>query len=117
MKFKTFFDYDQVECITVEAAKKEHPELDWEAVDKRFAFPRCGVDIMAVADLLLCVRLHEDGLTIEEVNYHEVAHCSVCRRVLLPDDEAYSDYKTGDCICDEHSRFSEADDMYHKVIF
>jgi len=128
MEFKTFFDYDNIECITVDDAKLEHPELDWEKVEARFAFPRGGrtdengiriggVNIIAVADLMLCVRLHRENLGIEEVNYFEVAHCSVCRRVLLPDDEAYSDAKTGNCLCTDHARFSETDDMYHKVIF
>lgn len=41
--------------------------------------------------------------------------CSVCGKILHADDEAYTDYDTGDTLCDNHSYFDESVDMYRKV--
>jgi len=117
MTFDTFFDHDHVECLTAERAMTLHPELSWEAIDKRFVFPRDGRDIICLQDLLLCIRLHDDGLQLDDVQYMEVAQCSVCRAILLPADEAYVDERTGDVLCDAHSRYDEVHGTYHKAIF
>lgn len=117
---KTFFDYDHVECVQLFIAKENFPHLNWEKIKKRFVYTmgsKDNVEVMTLADLNLCIRLQEEDLEIEDINYADVAHCSVCRKVLLPDDEAYTDEKTGDTLCDEHSAFNEETDNYKKAIF
>jgi len=117
---KTFFDYDYIECVQLFIAKENFPHLNWEKIEKRFVYTMGSedeVEVMTLADLNLCIRLFDEKLEIEDIPYHEVAHCSVCRKVLLPDDDAYTDEKTGDTLCDEHSVFNEATDNYKKAIF
>lgn len=119
---KTFFDYDHVECVELSIAKKEYPHLDWNKIEKNFVrnvekFVVGSVKVMTLADLNYCIRLHEEKLDIDEVEYSFVGHCSVCRKVLLPDDAAYTDEKTGDTLCDEHAGYNEETDNYMKVLF
>jgi hypothetical protein len=114
---KTFFDYDHIECVTLEEAKNAHPNLPWQKIEARFSWgmgDRQEVPVMTLADLNFCIKTDGD---FEEYNYFEVEHCSVCRRVLLPDDECYGDEKTGDALCEEHAVFNESTDMYRKKIF
>lgn len=45
----------------------------------------------------------------------EIEKCSVCGKMLHIDDEAYTDYSTGDTLCCDHAYFDEEIDMYRKV--
>jgi hypothetical protein len=117
MNIETFFDYDHIECVEVSKAKKAFPHLPWDKIEKRFSWgmgDRQQVGVMTLADLNLCIRVDGD---FEEYNYFEVEHCSVCRKVLLPDDECYGDEGTGDALCQDHAVFNEATDLYRKKIF
>lgn len=119
-KMETFSDYDHIECVELSKAKIEYPELNWDKIEERFVYGMGKdeyMDVLTLADLNLCVRLHADKLEIEDINYEEVAWCSVCHMVLLPQDECYTDHHTGDPLCDGHSRFSETFDNYVKYIF
>ena len=117
---KTLFDYDKIEIVTVEEARKEYPDLNWEMIRCRFTW-RMGrnlnVEVLTLADLNLCVVLNNRGIDFNDINYDEVEHCSVCRKVLLPDDECYADYKTNEPLCDEHSKFNESTNNYQKIVF
>jgi hypothetical protein len=114
---KTFFDYDWIECVTLEEAKKANPNLPWDKMEPRFVWgmgDNQQVTVMTLADLNFCIKV---GGEFEEYNYFEVKHCAVCRAVLLPDDECYIDFRTGEALCDHHSVFDEDTDMYRKKIF
>lgn len=123
---RTHFDMDGIECVVLRDAKLANPLLSWRKIKKRFVYtsgPNDSVDVITLADLNLCIRIaydnarHETNNVIEDFNYEDIAHCSVCRKVMLPDDEAYTDFETGDALCSWHAEFHESDNMYHKVIF
>jgi len=117
---ETFLDYDRIECVELKHAKKEYPELNWRKIEARFVWGmgvKEDIDVLTLADLNLCMKLHEIGGEIGDYDYVDIVHCSVCRKVLLPDDEAYTDYRTGDILCDRHSVFSERANGYIKIIF
>ena len=111
----TFNDADNVTCVTLDDAKQKYPQLNWDKIEKRFVWDIEETFVMALADLKLCIKLEEQGLQIEDINYEDVAHCSVCGEVLLPDDEAYTDHATGDTLCDAHARFDEETNSYVKI--
>ena len=114
---KTFYDYDNIECVTMEEAKRAYPSLPWKKIEERFSWGMGDsqqVDVMTVQDLKFCVKV--DG-EYEGYEYSEVEYCSVCREILLPDDECYTDEKTGDPICEHHAVFNEVTGMYRKKIF
>ena len=46
--------------------------------------------------------------------HNEIAYCSVCKRLLMHDDECYTDEDTGEPLCDKHSRYDEVKGTYHK---
>ena len=113
---KTLFDSDNIEIVEIDEAKKHYPELEWDSMENLFWEIGDHV-VMAVDDLLACIEIKKRGLKFDEVCFEEIEVCSVCRKVLLPDDECYIDAKTGDSLCDEHSFYSESDEAYHKKIF
>ena len=117
---KTLFDYDNIEILTVEEGKKEYPDLNWEMIRSRFTWcmgSKEDVEVLTLADLNLCIVLDNRGIDINDINYSEVEHCTVCRKVLLPDDECYTDGRTLEPLCDEHSKYNELKDFYQKVVF
>jgi len=116
---KTFFDYDKIECCLIEDAMEEYPDLNWEKIRNRFSWhmgSRQDTEVMTLADLNICLVI-DKSFNIEDYNYHEIEHCSVCRKVLLPDDEAYNDLGTNDVLCTEHATFNDVLDGYVKLIF
>lgn len=113
---ETLFDYDRVEIALVSDVKKEYPKLKDDLIE-RFTISVNNRYVIAIDDLNYVKLLQEKGLDLKDVNYKEVDICSVCRKVLLPDDEAYTDKRTGDVLCSTHSFFSEKDSMYHKIIY
>ena len=114
---KILYDYDQVPIVKELEARQEHFYLNWIRVSHRFRFDVNKVSVITLGDLKLCIRLFKENIEIKEVNYSECHNCSVCKKVLLPDDEAYTDHRTGDTCCTEHCYFSEKDNNYHKIIF
>ena len=113
---KTFFDSDRIECIEVSLYKLVYSNLDWSDFANK-TWEINNILVMAFADFLLMLELYNTGLKLNDINYSDVAHCSVCRKVILPDDEAYSDLKTEQSLCGAHSFFDESIDAYRKRIF
>ena len=115
----TFFDEDGIECITLGVAKGLFPDLDWKPIEERFVWAKGterSVECMTLADLMFVVKCPD----WEDIEYDEVAHCHVCRKVLLPDDEAYTakrDDGSSVVLCDQHSAVDEATDGYKLRIF
>lgn len=118
-KLKTFLDSDNIECCFTMDAKWAFPHLDWEAVEARFSWEtKIGLALlstMTVRDLNLCLKLHSENIPLGEISYTDVAWCDVCEQVLLPDDECYTDCRTGESLCDAHSEFDEGLDGYVRV--
>ena len=107
-------EHPKAEQPAAEDAKVEHSYLNWDKVSHRFSW-EIGDDLyMTVKDLDLCIKIYNEGLEIEDVEYLDVAWCSVCGTVLLPDEEAYTDHKTGEALCGYHSIFDEELNMYVK---
>ena len=115
-KLQVLVDHDNVEIVRYVDARPFFPELDWESVANRFVFTIGVTEVICMKDLMFCVRACEEGNKWQDYNYSEVEHCSVCKAVLMPDDEAYTDEDTGDVICDAHSRLCEDENCYVKVI-
>lgn len=114
----TFFDEDGIECITLGMAHALFPDLDWPPIEKRFVWVKgCerSVECMTLQDLLF-VSEHKDW---ESYEYKDVTHCHICRKTLLPDDEAYNAVYCGRglTLCDEHSSVNEQDDCYEPRVF
>lgn len=113
---KMYKDADGVELVETATAENDYPFLNWESVVNRFAWDnKDGVEVMTLGDLFLCVRLHEENLIIDDIEYADVVWCSVCGVVCLPDDEAYTDEETGLPLCGQHAEFNEETDMYRKT--
>lgn len=111
---RTFTDMDGIRVVTLKNARVQYPNLNWGKITKRFAWvsDKWG-DILTVRDLNLCIRLNNEGLDIEDIEYTDVAWCEVCEKVLLPDDECYSD-KGGLAYCTIHCIFDEETGLYVK---
>lgn len=115
----TFFDEDGVECIEVDKATRLFPNRSWGLIEHRFAWDK-GCErraaVMTLQDLLFVLKTGDEWHTY---NYDEVHMCSVCRKLLLPDDEAYPVTHAGEemTVCDEHSAVDEETDGYRLRIF
>tara|TARA_R110000772_G_C13310268_1_gene440054 strand:+ start:8926 stop:9282 length:357 start_codon:yes stop_codon:yes gene_type:complete len=117
---RTFFDYDKIECVEVAIAKDTYPLLHWSKIIPRFAWGMGDdqdVNVLTLADLNICITLDKLGTNLDDYNYSDIVHCSVCRRVLLPDDEAYNDENSGDVLCTHHSIQNEVTGNYVKIVF
>ena len=115
---KTRLDSDKVEIVTIEEAKRCHPDLDWDYVYNRFAWDILEDDVMAVDDLEFCIEMTKRGCLTEHTmeEYLEKEQCSVCGVYLLIDDEAYVDVNTGEVLCDNHSIFDDELNGYVKAL-
>ena len=117
---KTYFDSDKVEILKLSELFDNYPKL----LDNKFRddiyFKSWNINkipVIALNDANLFMKLFKDDIVLNDINYTDVAICSVCRKVLLPDDECYEDNKTGDSLCTEHSFYDDVTGYYHKKIF
>lgn len=116
---KTFWDYDEIRCVTIEDAKKAYPDLDWDKIESRFSWEMGGlgeVSVMSFHDLQYCIKLNENGYDFEDVEYTACTFCSVCDECILPDEEAYNDIFSDRILCDRHCR-QDKDGNCHTIIF
>lgn len=133
-----FFDADNIACMFVDEILKQFPKIDSIKVNyptgnefierdfNSFGWEISKVDgskevsVMAVADAQLFINIYNETLkyclaentSIFEIDIESVGQCSVCDDVLMPDDELYVDGNTGAHLCDTHSTYDEANDIY-----
>lgn len=141
----SFFDADNIPCCFLDELELAYPNIkalhinyplggDGSIQPHRELISFCWdisyVDgsrveiVLAMADAQRFVDLYnniiklgqESGFTIEELGLEDVAVCTVCETILLPDDEVYCDDATDEPLCTNHSQYREHTNAYHKVI-
>ena len=79
--------------------------------------------VLAVNDTQLFVyayrevlkKCEDENISINDIAVEDVAVCSVCEKVLMPDDECYTDENTNEPLCDKHSVYNEKTGNYKKI--
>ncbi len=57
----------------------------------------------------------EGEITFDPTDDSDLCQCDECGKWLKADDEAYTDEANGKSLCDAHSKFNEATEMYQRV--
>lgn len=129
---RTFINADNIPCLIVDDLKTIYPRINELIVNQRsfesyhwYTSTIYGVNskrVMTCNDAQSFVLLYDrtlkrckdENVTIEDIAIEMVASCSVCDRLLFPDDEAYNDEDSGETLCDNHSITNEVTGNYKK---
>ena len=128
----TFFDADNIPCVFVDEVLKTFPGIEkfevyypankGERDFNSFGWSIGTENVMASADAELFIDMYNrtlkqcksENITLDDIAVCEVAICSVCDELLMPDDECYVDEYTGEPLCDGHSVTNEETGNYVK---
>lgn len=83
-------------------------------------FPKDVLIFDSIQELVQTQNFNAEELQFiaREVEVEDIEQCSCCGKILMPDDECYSDELNGDnaALCDHCSVFNEETNMYQKVV-
>ena len=83
-------------------------------------FPKDVLIFDSIQELVQTQNFNAEELQFiaREVEIEDIEQCSCCGKILMPDDECYSDELHDDdaALCDHCSVFNEETDMYQKVV-